>query len=98
MDKKIFNDNSIALKKDIRGKTYNSLQEALNDELLVRDIGVTVKILNDNEVVEYWWESDITDAGLVKKVSESILISPNGTKFLLSVNDEGILITTIITE
>ena len=86
MSKKIFNDNSVALKKDIRGKVYNSLQEVLADDLLVREQGVEVKVLVDGVVKKYgWFESNLNNEGL-KEITQEL-----ETDSSLAYHSEGLL-------
>lgn len=49
---------------------YNSINEALLAiPLNRRKKGRTIGIIKDNKVIEYWWESGLTDNDLVKKRS-----------------------------
>ena len=53
---------------DERKGPFNSITEALNaNSSASRDIGRTVYIIENNKVVEYWFEAGTADSDLVKK-------------------------------
>jgi hypothetical protein len=53
---------------DVRYGTYVSIAEALeNVPISMRTLGLTVGIVNNGIIDEYWWKSGLTDADLIEK-------------------------------
>ena len=48
---------------------YNNISEALNIPEAVRGIGLTIGIIENGGVSEYWWRFNTTDSGLVPKLT-----------------------------
>ncbi len=57
---------------------FNSLEEALN-EPSTRFKGLTVGVIEDGSVVEYWWKDGLTDEDLVLKFGGDTGGIPHGT-------------------
>lgn len=53
---------------------YTSIQEALNKiPLKARTIGITIGIIENSKIVEYWFKNGITDSDLILKQNNNDL-------------------------
>lgn len=60
-------------------RAYNNVAEALAS-VTFRHVGLTVDILKDGVLTEYWWRDNTTDEGLIEKTSSGeITIDPTPT-------------------
>lgn len=56
---------------DIRYGTYNSVAEAKSSVILaLREKGLTVGVIDNGKVIEYWWRDGVTDNDLIPKAPE----------------------------
>ena len=63
---------------DVRYGPWTSVLNAnTNVPLEVRDLGLTVGIINNNSVDEYWYKDGITDSDLILKSSNSLFTNTN---------------------
>lgn len=82
---------------DIYYGTYTSVQNALESvPIEIRSIGLTVGIIIDGKISEYWWKNGITDNDLEIKIGTVISFGygekktgiHSGKEFELSVTDD----------
>jgi hypothetical protein len=80
---------------DAKYGPYDSTTLALSDLTTgLRYQGLTVGIKSGGSVVEYWFKDGIADENFVQKTPPLILTSQNNSRFSLTVDNNGVLITT----
>ncbi|MFW6243415.1 MAG: hypothetical protein ACOC2W_04580, partial [bacterium] len=73
---------------DVRYGPYISINEALSGTSGTRKQGLTVGVIENDEVVEYWFRDGIEDSDLVKKIGDTLNESIHSASGSTSLNDD----------
>src|SRR6056297_3533479 len=72
---------------DERYGPYSSIVNALSGTIGTREKGLTVGVIENDEITEYWFKSGIDDVDLIKKIGDSINESIHDSSGSTSLND-----------